>query len=302
MENEFDLTNLIYISGAEVNDGNVLICCQYKEFNFNTHPHTVYRVFTKKGEEIDLGHNERATSGITRSITNNGVVALDPKGEFLEYQSNEEYLRNNILEDYVDLRLTFRFIKLIGDTLYAGGTNNYIFSFTNDKWTEIGIDDMRKEPAPMSFENITGFHKEELYIFGWKGVIWTNSSGEWKKSSSPTKYILNDGDVHNEDVYIAGQSGTILRGRNDKWEIIPNNENNYDIWSVQSYGDSIYFATVNGILRLKDDKLTLFKELSPDMRTTMNLFVGPSGLWSVGESDIAVYDGNQWKTFKQNLK
>lgn len=297
-----DTNNLTYISGAEVADGNILICCQYKELDIRANPHTVYRVFKQNGETIDLGHNVRLTSGITQSKTQNGVVTLDPKGEFLEYQSNEEYIRNNILENYGDLSLTFRFIKLINETLYAGGTNNYIFGFTNNKWTEIGIDAMRREPAPMSFENITGFHKEELYAFGWKGVIWTNSSGKWKKIAPPTKYILNDGDVHNNNVYIAGQSGVILKGRNDKWVVIPNNVNNYDIWSVKSYGDSIYFATIRGILRLKNDKLTLFKELNSDMRSTMNLFVGPSGLWSVGESDIAVYDGNQWQTFKQNLK
>ena len=153
------------------------------------------------------------------------------------------------MEDYRDLRLTFRFIKLIDDTLYAGGTNNYIFSFTNNKWTEIGIDAMRKEPTPTSLENVTGFHAKELYTFGWKGSIWTNSSGDWQKVSSPTKYILIDGDVHNDQVYIAGQSGIILRGRKDQWDVIPNNENNYDIWSVQSYGDSVYFATTRGILR-----------------------------------------------------
>jgi hypothetical protein len=295
-----DKNNLIYLSGAEVSDRTVIICCQNAEWDTKEIPHSLYRGFTYEGDILSLGHAPMISVGICASNTGDGFVSLDPEGEFLELQLNGDHIRNSILKEYNEVNSIFRFAKLIDGTIYAGGTNNYIFRFENNKWNEIGTDAMRDEPAPKSFENATGFSAQELYTFGWKGAIWTNSSGEWKKMSSPTKCILNDGDVHNEQVYIAGQLGTILRGRNNKWEIIDSKGLNADIWSVQSFGDSVYFATARGILRFKNEELTVFKQLGPDMRTTRNLFVGPSGLWSVGLSDIALFDGEEWHTIKQN--
>ena len=72
-----------------------------------------------------------------------------------------------------------------------------------------------------------------------------------------------------------------------------------DIWSVRKYGDAVYFSTLSGILKWKDNKLSIFKQLNTDMHTSMILFTGPSGLWSVGTSDIALFDGENWQTIVQ---
>jgi hypothetical protein len=296
-----DKNNLIFLSGAELPDKTILTCCQAAELDTRDTPHTLFRGFTSEKEILSLGHGNWISTGISASPTGNGVVSLGPEGEFLDLQLDGSHIRNNVLDNFNHINSTFRFIKLIDGILYAGGTNNYIFSFIDNEWSEIGTKAMRKEPVPRSFENATGFHAEELYTFGWKGAIWTNSSGKWKKIPSPTEYILYDGDVHQDHVYIGGQLGTILKGRDDKWKVIQTGLN-VDIWSVKSFEDSVYFSTIHGILRLQNGKLTVFKDLGPDMRTARNLFVGPSGLWSVGASDIALYDGKQWHSIKQNLK
>ena len=295
-----DIDNLTFLSGAEMSNKSNFIVCQDSNLDISKYQHSLFRMRSVDGEWTKKGNCPWISTGISASPNGNGIVSLGPDGEFLDLQFDGSHTRNNLLEHYNDINLTFRFIKLIDGTLYAGGTNNYIFSFTNNKWIEIGIDAMRDVSAPKSFENVTGFHTKELYTFGWEGTIWTNALGSWQKVPSPTKHILNDGDIHHEFVYIAGQLGTILKGRNDKWEIIDNKGLDLDIWSVESFGDSIYFSTKKGILRLKNDELSVFKTIGPDMRTTMNLFVGPSGLWSVGASDIVLFDGEQWHTIEQN--
>ncbi len=295
-----NIDNLTFLSGAELTDKSLFMVCQDSNLDIMELPHCLFRHRSANGDWISKGHGPWISTGITCSSSKNGVVSLGAEGDFLELQIDGSKTRNNIIEENDKRMVTFRFIKLIDGILYAGGTNNYIFRFTNNKWTEIGTDAMRKDPVRLkSFENATGFNAEELYTFGWEGAIWSNFSGGWQKIVSPTKYILHDGDVHNEHVYLGGQLGTILKGRNDNWEVIQTGPN-VDIWSVKSFGDSVYFSTMYGILRLKNDKITVFKELGPDMRTAMKLFVGPSGLWSVGASDIALFDGKKWHAIEQN--
>jgi len=295
-----NIDNLRFLSGAEMSNKSNFIVCQDSNLDISKYQHSLFRMRTADGEWLKKGNSPWVSTGISTSSNGNGIVSLGPDGEFLELQFDGSHTRDNVLKNYKNINLTFRFIKLIDGILYAGGTDNYIFSFINNKWTEIDTDAMRDVSVPKSFENVTGFHAKELYAFGWEGAIWSNSTGKWKKISSSTEYILNDGDVHNQHVYIAGQLGTILKGRNDQWEIIDNRGLDLDIWSVQSFRDSVYFSTARGILKLENNKLTMFKSLGSDMRTTMNLFVGPSGLWSVGTTDITLFDGEQWHTIEQN--
>ena len=64
--------------------------------------------------------------------------------------------------------------------------------------------------------------------------------------------------------------------------------------------DAFYMSTISGIYKLENGELSLFQGLNETIRTAYSLFVGPSGLWSVGSSDIALFDGDDWHTIAQS--
>lgn len=141
--------------------------------------------------------------------------------------------------------------------------------------------------------------RRELYAFGWEGVLWTNVGGTWREVGSPTRLILNDGAAAIDKVYLGGQLGIILEGRGETWRAVDNPESDSDIWSVRTFDGATYFSTARGILKLEKGHVSTFARPNPGMRATLNLFVGPTGLWSVSARDIALFDGEGWTTIAQ---
>lgn len=294
-----DISSFVFLSGMELADGSLILGVQDSEIDSEEIPHTLIRMRQADGQWVSKGHGNWTSTGVCPNATGDGLAMLGPEGEFLDLRLDGK-LRNEVFEGNEHIECVLRFLKAIDGTLYAGGTNHFVFHLDGENWVEIGTDEMREAPRPRSFDSVAGFDAKELYTFGWKGVIWTNESGQWHQIESPTNLILNDGDVHDEHVYIGGQGGTILKGRGENWEVIPNDVLTQDIWSVRSFGDAVYFSMSSGILRLKDGELEILKQLGPDMRTAMSLFVGPSGLYSVGASDVALFDGDDWHTIAQS--
>lgn len=296
-----DLEKLIFLSGTELSDGTLLVGAQDDDVDIMDDPHTLILKRSSHGEWSEAGHVEWASAGVSENARGDGISLLGPTGSYLDYTLTN-HLREDVIKDVdeEDPPTVFRFCKTVNGALFAGGTDRFLFQFVDSTWREIGIDDMKTGPAPRSFENLCGFGPNELYAFGWDGIVWSNISGAWQQVASPTNLILTDGDTYDEKVFIGGQIGTILVGRGDNWSVIKNDVLPQDIWSVRAFGDAVYFSCMTGILRLKGDELTLIKQLGPDMRTAMSLFVGPSGLWSVGASDIVLFDGDEWHTIAQS--
>jgi hypothetical protein len=295
------LKSAVFLTGVEKPNGDLLMGTQNGDFDILATPHTIIKSGTKEGSWSDLGQLSWTSACASKNVGNDGVVFLGPYGRWLE-MSEAGPTKGNIIPDVdeEDPDTTFRFLKPIAGSLYAGGTDRHIYRQTEHGWSAVHSDRMISHPVVGSAENLTGFGEDELYAMGWDGDLWTNVSGEWQPIDSPTNVILNDGDVLDDTVYIGGQIGIILKGRGDDWTVIENDVLKQDIWSVCAYGDAVYFSCMSGIMRLRGDDLELIKTLGPDMRTAMSLFVGPSGLYSVGASDIVLFDGNEWHTIAQS--
>lgn len=294
-----DVDNLTFLGGVELADGSLFLGVQRNDLDVKETPHTLMRLRTPDGQWSKKGNGNWISTGVCGNVNGDGIALLGPEGEFLDLRL-DGHTRNEVLAGKEDISCTLRFLKPIGDAIYAGGTNQHIFYFDGKSWVEIGVPEMRDAPRPRSFDGIAGFDSHALYAFGWKGRIWTNDGGQWREVESSTNVLLHDGDVHGGDVYIGGQLGTILKGRGDDWDVVENDILDQDIWSVRSFGDAVYFSMASGILRLKGGELEFVKKLGPDMRTAMSLFVGPSGLYSVGASDIVLFDGTDWHTIAQS--
>lgn len=142
---------------------------------------------------------------------------------------------------------------------------------------------MQGEPMPSCFENITGFNADELYAFGWKGVVWTNKDNKWRQIHTPTDYMLYAGDVLEDKVYIAGQLGVILEGRGDNFKLLNTSHlEDDDIYDVCTFQNTVYLSTISGILCIKNGKVEMFKKRTEDFKT-YRIFVGPNGLYSVAD-------------------
>ena len=297
------LENSVFLSGVECDDGRLMMGAQNGSVDITLTPHSIIKIRTPDpdGAWSDRGQMKWTSACVSQNAQNDGVMFLGPYGRWLEMRTDGHSKGDIIPEvDEEDPPTVFRFLKPIDGQMYAGGLDRYIYQFNGKQWNMISSAQMLSYPEAGSSESLTGFSAEELYAPGWDGEVWTNHGGDWQRVETPTNLILNDADVLDDKVYIGGQIGVILEGRGDDWTIIENDLLEQDIWSVRAFNGAVYFSTMSGIMCLKDGELSVAQVLGPDMRSAMSLFVGPSGLWSVGATDIILFDGSEWFTVAQS--
>lgn len=286
-----------FLSGTELGDGTLLIVAQETAI-FEANPHCAVIKRTADMEWGPLGLVGWVNSGTSQNEDASAVLAVDPNGEFLSATS--EGIRWTDISRDADLNQQFRFIKSVAGTVYAGGTNRHVHQRIGPiEWKDISDPEMWDSEEAIGFESIAGFGQNELYAVGWDGEIWTNVGG-WRKLDSPTNLILADATTHGEKVYACGQLGTIIRGRGDSWELVEHDITTDTLWSACSFGNAVYFAGEFGILKLEGGEVSVFRLLNANMRSAYSLFTGPSGLWSVGPTDICLFDGENWHTIAQS--
>lgn len=295
------LNNSVFLSGVELPDGSLMMGAQNGDFDIAATPHGIIKARSPEGEWRDAGQVRWTSACVAANPAGDGVTLISAYGRWLELRK-DGHAKGSIIEDVDedDPPTVFRFAKTIAGQLYAGGTDRFLFRQASTGWERVSSEAMVNSPEAGSAEGLAGFGPDELYAVGWDGEIHTNHGGEWHRVQSPVELILNDADVLGDRVYIGGQTGVILEGRGSEWGVIENEEMPDDIWSVCGFQDAVYFASTSGILRLRDGELSLVRALGPDLRSTMTLFTGPSGLWSVGSSDIALFDGESWRTIAQS--
>ncbi|MGH1339473.1 MAG: hypothetical protein ACRBFS_25370 [Aureispira sp.] len=296
---KIDISKFTFVSGAELPNKELIMIAHPFGMDPGKNPKTTFLTYNSNDGWSSLGSVKWLPEGVCSNAKQDSIFIAHLGGTCLELNKNKNTFSNIYAteEDKDDPPSELRFSKVIGGELYVGGTNRYLFKQVGAHWEEISIEAMKGEPIPSSFENITGFNAKELYAFGWEGVIWTNKGGTWKEVDSTTEDILLDGAVLDDKVYIGSEMGTILIGRDDKWEELENELSDYGIDSVCSFGDSVYFSNTENILRLKDRKLEVFIESTNELNT-FKLFTGPSGLWSVSDKNLAVYNGKEWNIIK----
>ncbi len=297
-----DLDHYTFLSGVELECGTLLFSAQDTNLDIDDAPHTIFLQRNPMNEWSRRAHTRWLTAGVSKTPDNDGLSVINSWGRNVELMRDKNG-KSDIFPEVdsgQETPWTVRFCKSIDGVSYAGGTGRHLCRKVAGSWEPLGPAAMQEGPQPASFDGITGFNASELYAFGWRSVTWSNHSGDWEQVEMPTNVILTDGDIFQDKIYIGGQIGTILEGRGADWIIIENEILEQDIWSVCAFQDAVYFSCMFGILRLKDGELELFKQLGPDMRTAMSLFVGPSGLWSVGASDIVLFDGTDWHTIAQS--
>jgi hypothetical protein len=221
------------------------------------------------------------------------LVAIGDEGEYL-VMGQGDTLEGNIYgpHERQDKVGPFRSVNDIAGKAYAVGMNRLVYRRDGrDQWTPLdsGL------PSDGHFEAIDGFAEDDLYAVGWNGEIWHFDGALWSQADSPTNVILTGVCcAGNGSVYCCGQRGTVLRGVGELWEVIDHGDTEGDVWDIEWFNDQLYLSTIMFIYRLVNNQLELVNFGSEQPATTYHLSSADGVMWSIGEKDLFLFDGNSW--------
>lgn len=275
-------------TGLEREDGTLILAGYDTSTDMSESPHTLI-IAGKPGELEEIGNLRWKTEATQADASGKRLIFVGEWGNYLDFASLED-LRTGVLDD--DGEIEYRSVARVGEEIYACGGSRTIVRLTESGWSDIS----EQLAGGNLIEAVTGFPDEELYGFGWNGEIWLREEDTWASVDSPTELILQAACTVEDRVFVGGQLGVILEGRHHAWKIHEHNEK-VDIWSACEYDGVPYFSSIQGILRLVDGKIERMDTSA--LKSTMHLFNGPSGLWSIAGGTLGVFDGLSWRCVDQ---
>lgn len=145
------------------------------------------------------------------------------------------------------------------------------------------------------FKSIDGFGVNSIYAVGFKGEIWFYDGHRWQALDSPTNVKLEKVKcLHPNDFFIAGAKGTLIKGSKNKMKIIPNNVTKSTLWGLEYYNGKTYLSDRKDVYVFSGGEIEKIDMQLGKKITTCYLHANDGVLWSVGDRDVAVFDGNTW--------
>jgi hypothetical protein len=239
------------------------------------------------------------SSVIAASRPNRRLMAVGPGGRF------RLGTPARVVEEEIDTtpngpryRGMLRDVRLIGKTVFVAGIGRQVYRrAAPGRWVRAdrGVLAPKGKAKGTGFNSIDGFAKNDVYAVGGRGEIWHFNGKAWEELDSPTDRMLErvicapDGKV-----YVCGQSGLLLRGRQDAWEAIEHQTTKDDLWGMTWFKDRLWVTTLEAVYSLEaDDSLKRSDQGTPAL-TCGWLDAKDDVMWSVGENDIAYFDGKDW--------
>lgn len=296
-----DLTEQTFLRGVEIANGRFILTTQDPGLDIETQPHTGLVYWTEDQGWIEIGLASRLTVQATTNETGSAMLMIDPTGFVHEVDGTDVSKSFMIDHDGNIPGYELRCIASIGNQVFAGGVARQVYSrIDGGEWEIISPPELLCYDPPSAIQGIAGFSPTEVYLAGWGGELWNYDGSDWKQLESPTNIILNDICAGPEQCVTVGLAGSVIVGRDNDWKEIEHDATSEAFCSVRALNGSYYLSAIDGIYKLENDEVTLFRDLDEDMRTTYGLSIGPSGLWSVGQSDVALFDGDSWRTIGQS--
>jgi hypothetical protein len=187
---------------------------------------------------------------------------------------------------------SIRSISEINGKAYAVGLRGIVYRLdTLPEWTRIDSSELRD----FDIQAIHGFDDSEIYAAGMIGELWKYDGNQWTKIEIPTNINLTAIKCcDNGFVYIAGHKGMLLRGRDNHWEVMSNEQFDDDIWGIEWFGDRLYLSTMSSIYMLDGESIIPIEFTNYKPLSFYQLSCADEVLWSIGENDIAEFDGDDW--------
>ena len=185
----------------------------------------------------------------------------------------------------------------IGNDVIVVGMQRQVYRRVGGK----GWVDMMEGIPPLDPDRVAGFEcvlavsNDEIYAAGWDGEIWLFDGDRWTQVDSPTNRIITSLCLNEEgDVIGCGRNGMIIKGRRDTWRVVDDIECPDDLWSVESYSGTVYASALRFMYALSDSGLGEVEFGSLELGSFGLLVSGGGVLWSIGEKDLASFDGKTW--------
>lgn len=185
-------------------------------------------------------------------------------------------------------------VRFIGAEPYICGDQGQVYRKSGKNWVHCDGGILTKA-ATNSLNGIDGTGPDDVYVVGDQGKIFHFDGSSWTDISYPTNLILaRVRCVRRDLVYVCGQKGLLLVGNRRGWQVIDHGENIGEFWDVEYFDERIWLVADNRLVMLDQGKLSpVVTGLSP--RTDAHrLSANGNMLWSIGENDLAVYDGAHW--------
>lgn len=186
-------------------------------------------------------------------------------------------------------------LKVIGNSLFICGVRRQVYQYIDNNWQLISQNIMPSDGDKYTdFEAIDGINENCLYAVGSDGTIFHFDGANWIQLDSPTNVHFSDVCcVDKNNIWVCGDNGIVLHGSQQQWHVISDdNDLTENWWAIEEYNGDIYIAgddvlgiIVDGVI----EEVDIGKKIS-----TGRLHSNDGRLWSVGESDIFVFDGQTW--------
>lgn len=224
------------------------------------------------------------------------LIVVGEDGDVLRYAGGE-----SVTEKITPPPVLINNAITIDGKVFACGMKRQVYERVDEGvWQDISAP--FPEPGEkVGFESIDGYSRREIYAVGWQGEIWQFDGTHWHNRGSLTNKILTSVCCAQDgSVYIAGQQGVMIKGRHGQWEIIEwDDETDADFWDLCWFQDKLYVATMSGLFTLEGNELVAvdFGD-TPEPESYYSLTTAEGVLWSIGENDVASFDGQTWRIYE----
>jgi hypothetical protein len=237
----------------------------------------------------------RRSEGVVYAVGENGEIARvsdsGNRAEFIAPSSPGPERHGPIRE-----------IRAIGNDLFAVGMGRQAYRRLADgRWDHVdaGMLDT-SDRIDSGLVSIAGTGDGLLVAVGYRGEIW-ECDVAWRQVETPTNVLLTRVVAHGGRYYASGLLGTLLCRMPEGWRVIDTEGFQQDIWDIESFRDTLYLGTADGLFRMTPQEEILPVDpatFTRQVRCT-SLSAGPDRLWCFGgEMVSSTTDGVVWRPEK----
>jgi hypothetical protein len=283
---------LYYIDGAADEGGSLVISCGPTDEPGDMRSTLLFRLGS-----VWARHEVDVDSIVSVAFFDHRLFALGEDGHVLAFGSARpgRISLNDINSPRVERLPTFaELIRLrsVGTQLLAAGMDGQLYVSDGQLWMpqQIPLRDIME----FRIQDMAGFSKDDYYLAGLGGWL-VHWNGRWRKIALPTDQHLSSACIGPDDtIYIAGDQGVLLRGRGDRWELVTCLDSGDNMWGLACFQGNIYANTSNAIYVLAGDgwrKVDIPGAIEPLFN---RLYATKLQLYSIGELEVASFDGTAW--------
>ncbi|MET0067808.1 MAG: hypothetical protein ABW076_15795 [Candidatus Thiodiazotropha sp.] len=186
-------------------------------------------------------------------------------------------------------------IRNIAGELYVCGYGRQVYKRSEDGWASISDVILTRDSAT-GFFDIDGSDPRHIYAVGWQGEIYFYDGSRWHQDDSPTNsHLASVCCAEDGSIWIAGNKGVVLHGQYNQWTQISSEDMTGNWYSVAVYEGKAYLAGNQSLAVVEGDEIVPLDVGLDRAITTHKLSAREGLLWSVGEKDILMFDGQRWQ-------